>query len=142
MRVYVLLFNARTENEGIHTISITDPEDGEARNVVLMFESEEDATRFGIMLEAQDFPTATVEAFDEEEIAEFCESADYDYKVIPEGTLALPPETNVEATDWKEDAEQSPLGGNRHPSGNENNASGDFSASELDQIRRRLEGLL
>lgn len=141
MRVYVLLFNARTENEGIHSISITDPEDGEARNVVLMFESEEDATRFGLMLEAQDFPAAGVEAFEEEEIAEFCESADYDYKIIPAGTLALPPETNVEATDWQQEAKQSPLGDNRRPASNDA-AESDFSASELDQIRRRLEGLL
>ena len=50
MRVFVLLFNARTENEGIHTIQLGD------RNKVLMFESEDDATRFGVMLEAQDFP--------------------------------------------------------------------------------------
>jgi Protein of unknown function (DUF3110) len=33
MRVFVLLFNARTENEGIHTIQLGD------RNKVLMFES-------------------------------------------------------------------------------------------------------
>gem|GEM_PF-3889562 len=49
-QVYVLLFNARSENEGIHTLQIGD------RNVVLMFESEDDAIRFGGMLEAQDFP--------------------------------------------------------------------------------------
>jgi Protein of unknown function (DUF3110) len=127
MRVFVLLFNARTENEGIHTISLTDPEDGMSHNVVLMFESEDDATRFGVMLEAQDFPSATVEVFDEEEIAEFCESANYDCKLIPEGTLTLPPETNVEATDWQADGKQP------------QSSSPEF---DLDQMRRRLEGLL
>jgi hypothetical protein len=66
MRVFVLLFNARTENEGIHTIQLGD------RNKVLMFESEDDATRFGVMLEAQDFPEPAVEAIDDEEIKEFC----------------------------------------------------------------------
>jgi len=39
MRVFVLLFNARTENEGIHTIW------ADNRNKVLIFESEDDATR-------------------------------------------------------------------------------------------------
>jgi hypothetical protein len=29
-----------------------------------MFEAEDDATRFALMLEAQDFPEATVEAMD------------------------------------------------------------------------------
>jgi hypothetical protein len=73
MRVYVLLFNAGTENEGIHTIQMGD------RNKVLIFEDEDDATRFGILLEAQDFPTATVEAIDKDEIEEFCVSVDYEW---------------------------------------------------------------
>ncbi len=120
MRVFVLLFNARTENEGIHTIRV-----GE-RNKVLIFEAEDDATRFAGMLEAQDFPTATVESIDAEEIKEFCESADYDWELIPDGALALPPETNVEQTDWRSE-EQKPA---------------DSSDSELDSIRRKLEGLL
>ena len=120
MRVFVLLFNARTENEGIHTIQV-----GE-RNKVLIFESEDDASRFAGMLEAQDFPTATVEAMDAEEIKEFCESADYDWELIPDGALALPPETNVEQTDWQVD--------DKKPA--------DISDSELDRIRRKLEGLL
>jgi hypothetical protein len=118
MRVFVLLFNARTENEGIHTIRVGD------RNRVLMFEAEDDATRFALMLEAQDFPSPTVEAMDAEEIKEFCESADYDWELIPEGGLALPPETNVEETDWQlETQSQDP-------------------SPDLDAIRRKLEGLL
>lgn len=120
MRVFVLLFNARTENEGIHTIRVGD------RNQVLVFESEDDATRFAVMLEAQDFPTATVEAIDAEEIKEFCEGADYDWELIPEGALALPPETNVEQTDWQQDR----------------STATDLSDSELERIRRKFEGLL
>jgi len=58
MRVFVLLFNAGTENEGIHTIQMG------AINKVLMFESEDDATRYALLLEAQDFPTPTVEKID------------------------------------------------------------------------------
>ena len=123
MRVFVLLFNARTENEGIHTVQVGD------RNKILMFESEDDATRFALMLEAQDFPTPSVEAIDAEEIKEFCESADYDWEIVPEGALALPPETNVETTDWQQDLP------------NEQQTT-ELSDPELDSIRRRLEGLL
>ncbi|HEY9742342.1 MAG TPA: DUF3110 domain-containing protein [Coleofasciculaceae cyanobacterium] len=119
-RVFVLLFNARTENEGIHTIRIGD------RNKVLMFESEDDATRFAVMLEAQDFPEATVEEMEAEEIEEFCLSADYDSELIEEGMLAMPPETNVEQTDWQVDADKP-----KEP-----------EMSDLDRIRRQLEGLL
>ncbi|MEZ2303643.1 MAG: DUF3110 domain-containing protein [Microcoleus sp.] len=122
MRVFVLLFNARTENEGIHTIQLGD------RNKVLMFESEDDAIRFGVMLEAQDFPEPTVEAIDEEEIKEFCDSVDYDWELVPAGALEIPPENNVAQTEWNSDPQPK--------------SDTDVSQSELDSIRRRLEGLL
>ncbi|BAY82009.1 hypothetical protein NIES267_14870 [Calothrix parasitica NIES-267] len=128
-RVFVLIFNARTENEGIHTIRIDN------RNKVLMFESEDDATRFALMLEAQDFPTPTVEAMDIEEIKQFCKSADYDYEIVPiNGELIVPPEQNVDETDWREDGSTT-----TEP---KVEASEEMSNSELDNIRRKLEGLL
>ena len=84
MSVYVVLFNARTENEGIHSLQM------EGRQLVLMFEVEDDATRFAVMLEAQDFPSASVEEFDREEIEEFCESAGYEAVLVEDGTLLMP----------------------------------------------------
>ena len=128
MRVFVLLFNARTENEGIHTIQTGD------RNKVLMFESEDDAARFALMLEAQDFPAPTVEAMDAEEIKDFCDSADYDWEVVPEGALALPPEVNIEQTDWQADEDGA------KPTAEKSDS--EISDAELENIRRRLEGLL
>ncbi|MDE5071939.1 MAG: DUF3110 domain-containing protein [Trichodesmium sp. St16_bin4-tuft] len=120
MRIFVLLFNARTENEGIHTIQM------DSSQKVLMFESEDDATRFGVLLEAQAFPTPTVEEFDQEEIIEFCRSVDYDWEIIPSGKLEIPPEHNVEKTNWQEDANQ----------------ASENTEADLDKIRRQLEGLL
>lgn len=130
MRVYVLLFNAGTENEGIHTIQMGD------RNTVLMFEEEEDATRFGVLLEAQDFPTPSVEALEDEEIKEFCRSVNYDWQLIQAGELAVPPESNVEQTDWQSDEkpEEKPQ--------EKPEPDSEYSSDELDNIRRRLEGLL
>jgi hypothetical protein len=128
MRVFVLLFNARTENEGIHTLKVGD------RNLILMFESEDDATRYALLLEAQDFPTPTVEPIDHEEVEEYCRGAGYDFKLVPQGFipqsdtdrfLLVPPGQNLEATDWQPDVSK--------PS---------IPNDELDQIRRRLEGLL
>jgi hypothetical protein len=127
MRVFVLLFNARTENEGIHTLKMGD------RNVVLMFESEDDATRYGLMLEAQDFSSPVVEEFDSEEIEGFCTDAEYECKVVPEGTLEMPPETNLDSTDWQVEGAR-PAEPDDDPT--------EFSESELDRIRRRLEGLM
>jgi len=125
MRVFVLLFNAGTENEGIHTIQMG------AINKVLMFESEDDATRYALLLEAQDFPTPTVEKIDSEEVEEFCRGAGYQAEMIEAGMLVIPPESNASELDWQK--EEVPP------------AEEEFSEipdAELDSIRRRLEGLL
>ncbi len=127
MRVFVLLFlNAQTNEEGIHTLRVGD------RNTVLMFESEDDATRFGLLLEAQDYPNPNVEALDSEEIEEICQDADYDCRLVPEGTLLMPPESSIEQPEWQEDGTP----------GEPAEAESEMPMSELEQIRRRLEGLL
>ena len=129
MRVYILLFNARTDNEGIHTIQIGD------RQKILMFQEEDDATRFAMMLEAQDFPEATVEEIDSEEVKAFCEKAGYDSELIESGQLALPPEKNVEQTDWDKEAEKS-------LDASSESESTEMPENELERIRKQLEGLL
>jgi hypothetical protein len=119
MRVYVLLFNTGSDNQGIHSLKKGD------RDIVLMFEAEDDATRFALMLEAQDFPEPKVEALDSEEIEAFCQEAGYEARYIQQGELITPPDTSVEQTDWssQEKAQAS-------------------SEDDLDDIRRRLENLL
>lgn len=129
MRVFVLLFNARTENEGIHTLQIKD------RNVILMFQSEDDATRFAYMLEAQDFPLPTVEGMDDEEIREFCQDHEYECQLVEEGTLDFPPERNVEKTDWTPE-------GQPEAAGDLEEQAPDVDTSDLDSIRSQLEKLL
>lgn len=128
MQVFVLLYNVGTENEGIHTLKLKEGD----RNVVLMFESEDDAMRYGVMLEAQDFMTPVVESLDSEDIEAFCQDASYEWVLVPEGTLAIPPEANVEQTDWTPEATEASAG----------DRPAEFSESELEQMRRRLEGLL
>jgi hypothetical protein len=128
-RIFILLVNAGTDSEGIHTIQMG------GRNKVLMFESEDDALRYALMLEAQDFPSPTVEGFPPEEIEEFCEEAGYDCELIEAGRLELPPEANVEQPDWQGQEAVEP-----HPRAN---AEAEVESNpELDAIRRRLEGLL
>ena len=128
MLVYILLFNANTDDEGIHTV-----QRGE-RNTILMFQEEEDAVRFAMMLEAQDFPEPAVEAIDSEEIKLFCQKADYDWEIVEPGQLALPPEKNLEQTDWETQKERSAMEADAEDSS--------MSSNELDKIRNQLEGLL
>ena len=130
MQVFVLLFNAGTENEGIHTIRIGD------RNLVLIFEQEDDATRYALLLEAQDFPVPTVEVMEQTEIEEFCVGAGYEGRFVPAGfvpqsdderLLLAPPEANLEETDWQVDAKPE---------------ASSAAETELERLRRKLEGLL
>ncbi len=130
MLVHILLFNAGTENEGIHTIQIGD------RNTILMFKEEDDATRYAGLLEAQDFPEAKVEPIDSEEVEQFCRQADYDWKMIEPGQLEIPPEKNVEELNWEtEEPEQNqPINAPEEES--------TMASDELNRIRNQLEGLL
>ncbi|NJL52596.1 MAG: DUF3110 domain-containing protein [Hydrococcus sp. SU_1_0] len=121
-----LLFNAGTDNEGIHTIQMGD------RNTILMFKDEDDALRYSVLLEAQDFPEPKVEAIDSEEVEQFCRQADYDSKLIEPGQLEIPPEKNVEDLNWEDD-QQSPDSPPEEDS---------MASDELERIRRQLEGLL
>ena len=126
MQVYVLLYNVGTDNEGIHTIQIAQ------KDIVLMFESEDDATRYSILLEAQDFLKPSVEKIDSQEIEDFCLEAGYETKLVTEGMLEIPPEKNVPNTDWNEQGTYS----------QSESESSQMSSTELDRIRRKLEGLL
>lgn len=140
MVVYVLLFNARTDNEGIHAETIN------GQNLILMFEHEDDATRYALMLEAQDFPEATVEGFEQTEIEEFCESVGYGYRLIPEGTLAVPPEHSLEEHLWDPNqpnpGPQPGVQPSAQASDQSDEAAGGISQAELDRMRQQLEKLL
>ena len=139
MRVFVLMFNAGTDNEGIHSIRISNAQ-GLEGNKILMFESEDDATRYALLLEAQDFAVPTVEMMNADDVKEFCDSTGYYWDIVAENSeLVLPPETNVEQTDWQpepeiEDTEEDFL--------SYSPPVPEIPNSDLDSIRRKLEGLL
>jgi hypothetical protein len=123
MSVFVLLFNARTDNEGIYSTQVGD------RNVILMFEQEDDAVRYADQLEAEDFPKPTVEGIDPEEIKEFCEDSDYDFIIVTPEMLVTPPALNMEETDWQLEK-------------NDRTQSDDEENIDLEAMRKRLEKLL
>ena len=65
-RVHVLLFDAGSDAEGIHSLELN------GRTVVLLFANQDDAERYAGLLEAQDFPCASVEMLLREEVEIFC----------------------------------------------------------------------
>ena len=157
MRVHVLLFDAGTDSEGIHSLEIA------GRTVVLLFENPDDAERYAGLLEAQDFPVPTVEALDREDVDLFCREAGYEARLIESGFVPsndeerlfmAPPQSNRDVSNWKDDAvandgvsdEAVSDGGVAEQQGAESARQGletePESNPELDELRRRLEGLL
>ena len=152
MRVHVLLFDAGTDSEGIHSLEIA------GRTVVLLFENPDDAERYAGLLEAQDFPVPTVEALDREDVDLFCREAGYEARLIESGFVPsndeerlfmAPPQSNRDVSNWKDDAVlDHPVSddGVAEQQGAEPARQGletePESNPELDELRRRLEGLL
>ena len=147
MRVHVLLFDAGTDSEGIHSLEIA------GRTVVLLFENPDDAERYAGLLEAQDFPVPTVEALDREDVDLFCREAGYEARLIESGFVPsndeerlfmAPPQSNRDVSNWKYEAVSN--GGVAKQQGVEPARQGletePESNPELDELRRRLEGLL
>ena len=124
MKIFVLLYNPNSNNEGIHSIEI------KGRTIVLMFEEKEDAERYVGLLEAQDFPTPSIESVNLDEIKEFCNRCDYETRIVTKNfvpktledrLLLTPPEKNLDVDKWEDRKD------------NDNN---------LDDIRKNLEKLL
>ena len=152
MRVHVLLFDADTDSEGIHSLETA------GRTVVLLFENHDDAERYAGLLEAQDFPVPTVEALDREDVDLFCREAGYEARLIESGFVPsndeerlfmAPPQSNRDVSNWKDDmvsdAPVSDDGVSEQQAGEparQGLETEPESNPELDELRRRLEGLL
>ena len=146
MNIYVLLYQAGCENEGIHSLEINE------KTVVLMFEEIDDAQRYCGLLEAQDFPCPTVESVKKEEIEEFCSQAGYEARLVERGfipksqedrLMISPPESNLDVADWDEvshcDVAEFNNGQNNSEQEKEDSP---IKSTELDNIRKNLEDLL
>jgi len=133
MAVHVLLFDAGSDNEGIHSLELN------GHTVVLLFEEQDDAERYAGLLEAQDFPVPSVEALGREEIELFCVQAGYEARFVPAGflpqspeerLLIAPPERNMDVSGWKDEL---PI---------DTDQPGQAEQDAVEAFRRRLEGLL
>ena len=86
--MYILTV-AGKENEGAYSVTA---EDGE--QVLYLFEEEDDATRYAMMLEDdQDYPEMHVIEVEDEVMIKTCEVHDYNYTVITSDDIVVPPDT-------------------------------------------------
>ena len=130
MLVHVLLYEAGTESEGIHSLEL------KGATVILMFQDRDDAERYCGLLEAQDFPTPSVEELSRVDIEAFCVEAGYEARFVEKGFIPTtdeerlmisPPLSNLDVGNW-----------NTQTIDNIKSSSID----QLDVIKKRLENLL
>ena len=83
--MYILTI-AGKENEGAYSVS-----DDEGENILYLFEDEDDAIRFAMMLEDSGSPEMHVIEVEDEVMIKTCEVHDYKYVIITPNDVVIPP---------------------------------------------------
>ena len=77
------------ENEGAYSV-----QDDEGENILYLFEEEDDAMRYAMMLEDVGSPKMHVIEVEDEVMIKTCEVHNYNYAVITSNDIVIPPTTN------------------------------------------------
>ena len=83
--MYILTIHGK-ENEGAYSVS-----DDEGENILYLFEDEDDAIRFAMMLEDSGSPEMHVIEVEDEIMIKTCEVHDYKYVIITPNDVVIPP---------------------------------------------------
>jgi hypothetical protein len=86
--MYILTIDGK-EEEGAYSVI-----DEEGNQVLYLFEEEDDAVRFAMMLEEMDYPTMHVIEIEDKVILQTCEMHGYQYAIITANDLVVPPQEN------------------------------------------------
>ena len=88
--MFILTINGR-ETEGAYSVK---NEEGE--KILYLFQEEDDAVRYAIMLEEDDYPEMHVIEIEDEVIIQTCELHGYKYTVITPDDIVIPPNTDYD----------------------------------------------
>ena len=83
--MYILTINGK-EQEGAYSVT-----DDEGDEILYMFEEEDDAIRFALMLEGDGRPEMHVIEVEDEVMVKTCEMHDYKYAIITANDFVIPP---------------------------------------------------
>tara|TARA_B100000287_G_scaffold215717_1_gene203479 strand:+ start:284 stop:559 length:276 start_codon:yes stop_codon:yes gene_type:complete len=86
--MYILTV-AGKENEGAYSVT-----DDEGDQILYLFVEQDDATRFAMQLEDKEYPEMHVIEVDDEIMIKTCEVHGYNYTVITEDDIVIPPDDN------------------------------------------------
>ena len=85
--MFILTINGK-ETEGAYSVA-----DDEGEQILYLFEEEDDAVRYAMMLEDNEFPEMHVIEIEDDVIIKTCEIHDYKYAVITPNDIVIPPDT-------------------------------------------------
>jgi hypothetical protein len=88
--MFILTINGR-ESEGAY--SVTD-DDGD--QVLYLFSEEDDATRYAMMMEENDYPEMHVIEIEDEVMLKICEAHGYQYTLITSDDIVIPPDSDYD----------------------------------------------
>ena len=85
--MFILTINGK-ETEGAYSVA-----DDDGEQILYLFEEEDDATRYAMMLEDSEFPEMHVIGIEDDVIIKTCQMHDDKYTVITPNDIVIPPET-------------------------------------------------
>ena len=84
--MFILTINGR-ESEGAYSVT-----NDEGEKVLYLFEEEDDAVRYAMMLEEDEYPEMHVIEIEDNIMIEACELHGYSYTVITPDDIVIPPD--------------------------------------------------
>jgi hypothetical protein len=89
--VYILTINGR-ETEGAYSVV-----DDDGEHILYLFEEEDDAVRYALLLEEDDYPEMHVIEVEDEVMLKACEMHGYEYTLITRNDIVIPPNTDYDS---------------------------------------------
>ena len=84
--MFILTINGK-ETEGAYSVT-----DDDGQKILYMFEHEDDATRYAMMLEESGFPEMHILEIEDEIMIKTCEVHGYQYALITPNDIVIPPD--------------------------------------------------
>ena len=83
-----ILTVAGKENDGADSVT-----DDDGNQILYLFEEEDDAVRYALLLENTDYPEMHVLEVEDEVMIKTCQVHDYNYTVITSDDIVIPPKS-------------------------------------------------
>lgn len=84
--MFILTLSGKNQ-EGAYSVT-----NSEGNQILYIFEQEDDALRFSMMLEDKDYPELDVVEVDDNLMIQTCEMHEYNYTIITANDLVIPPD--------------------------------------------------